>query len=89
MAELPREDFVNMAKRFPFTIKVMKKHMRKYNDRQKQFTRNLLEMVPYFSGLQSKQLEELIYKLETVVFEAGDYVWLPGDVTNDIYFVIS
>ena len=49
----------------------------------------MLEMIPYFSGLNRSQMDNILYGLSVQSYDAGEYIFLPGNMTDDVFFIVS
>ena len=86
-AALSNASFKEICKHFPETFHKMKENRKLYDDKWKQFLRQLVSSVPFFRELSENTLEELLYGLEQEFHEKDAVLFKPGDVCTGIRYL--
>jgi hypothetical protein len=84
LAEISKLDFISLARKYPDLMTSFKTRVQQYKDPFRCFLKNCLSRIVYFQGLPNDLQDELIYSMESSVYEAKT---TEGEFTNNILIV--
>ena len=88
MARLGYANWREVVNEYPKYLKLLKKHLYRYNDVKKQFFKQLICRVFYFAeGLTQDMFHDLIYKLVPKQYEKGQILLKEYSNANSLLFV--
>jgi CRP-like cAMP-binding protein len=87
LAEISKLDFLNLARKYPDLMTSFKARVKQYKDPFRCFLKNCLNRIVYFQGLPDELQDELIYSMESTVYEAKATVMTEGELTSSLLIV--
>ena len=81
--------FKSLIKKFPQTEELLWDEMKQYDDKLLLFLKGMLNYVPYFKPINPQNLHDILYSMKPDSFKEGQYIIKPGDLCDNIYFIVS
>lgn len=89
IAKVDKKSFVSLCREFEDLVPNLRRNMKTYNDRLKQFLVSIVSVIPYMSGLTEYALEDVAYHMKQRFYDKGEVVFSRGDPTHGNILIVS
>lgn len=87
VAELTKKDYQTITTQFPHIIPKLRESTSVYKDPWREYLTEILKLAYIFEFLPETVFRELIYFMDVIKVDKGQYLFKPGDLADKIYLV--